>query len=122
MIKIENNQIFSDSGKLIHRVGSDIYFRKGMILPSQSIDDYEEVDEIPPFTKAQYDGMVAKLVRERYTESEEFAIQRKAINATFSPSAISEDNVVMSEYREYNEFVEECKQKAKNPKLYSQTE
>lgn len=122
MIKTENNQIFSDSGKFIHRLGSDTYFRKGMILPSQRIDEFEEVDEIPAYTKVQYDEMVAKLVREKYSESEEFAIQRKAINEAFSPSPLTSDSIAMAEYREYNSFVEECKVKAKDPKLYSQEE
>lgn len=122
MITIENNQVFSDDGKYVHRKGTDLYFKRAMILPSQSIDDFEEVNELPPYTKTEYDAKVAELVREKYSESEEFAIQRKAINAAFSPSPVNKDNKAISEYREYNEFVEECKQKAKNPKLYSQTE
>lgn len=106
----------------IHKKGTDTYVKSIMMLPSDSINDYEEVDEIPPFTKSQYDEKVAQLVRERYSESEEFAIQRKAINEAFSPSAISEGSEAMSEYREYNEFVEECKKKAKNPELYKTIE
>lgn len=122
MIVIQDKQAFSDNGKYIHVKGTETYFKKAFILPSQTIEDFEEVDEIPPYTKSQYDAKVAELVREKYSESEEFAIQRKAINEAFSPSAISDNSEAMTEYREYNEFVEECKKKAKNPELYKTTE
>ena len=122
MIIIQDKQVFSDSGKYIHRKGTDSYFKRSFILPSQTIEDFEEVDEIPPFTKSEYDAKVAELVREKYTESEEFAIQRKAINEAFSPSTASADSSAMTEYREYNSFVEECKQKAKDPELYARAD
>ena len=121
MVKIENNQVFSTEGKLIHRVGTNIYFKRGAILNPDSITDYEEVDEEPAYTKEEYDNKVAELVRSKYSESEEFAIQRKAINAAFSPSTVSAKNA-LSEYSMYNEFVEECKQSAKNPLLYKNEE
>lgn len=114
-------KLSSDKG-YIHKKGTDTYVKSIIMLPSDTIEDYEEVDEKPPFTKEEYDKMVAKLVRERYTESEEFAIQRKAINEAFSPSTISADSLAMQEYQEYNSFVEECKQKAKDPKLYKTEE
>ncbi|MBD5381951.1 hypothetical protein [Clavibacter sp.] len=117
MVKIENNQIFSTEGKIIHRIGTDTYFKRGTAIISDSVANYEEVDEIPPYTKESYDKKVDELVRSRYSESEEFAIQRKAINAAFSPSTASAESA-LSEYQAYNEFVEDCKQKAKNPELY----
>ena len=48
-----------------------------------------------------YENLVNHLVRERYTDSEEFAILRKAING------------ITDEYYIYNTYVEECKVKAK---------
>lgn len=118
MVTIENNQVFSSEGKFIRRIGSDAFFKRGTALLSDSASDYEEVDEIPPFSKAQYDSKVAELVRERYTESEEFAIQRKAINAAFSPSVASADSMALAEYQAYNAFVDDCKLRAKDPQLY----
>lgn len=117
MILIENYQVFSTEGKFIHRISTDTYFKRGITLPSDNVDDFEEVDEIPPYTKEEYDLKVATLVRERYSESEEFAIQRKAINAAFSPNVANAESA-LTEYQEYNTFVEECKLKAKNPELY----
>jgi hypothetical protein len=48
-----------------------------------------------------YEKLVNQLVRERYTESEEFAILRKAVNG------------ITDEFLIYNTYVEECKAKAK---------
>ena len=47
MIVIEKNQAFSDSGKCIHRLGSDSYFKKCTVLSGESEANFEEVDEIP---------------------------------------------------------------------------
>ena len=110
-------QLNADKG-YIHKIGSDTYVKSIIILPEEGVDLYEEVSEIPAFTKSEYDAKVAELVRQRYSESEEFAIQRKAINEAFSPSTVSADSSAMKEYQEYNSFVEECKQIAKNPELY----
>lgn len=103
----------------IHKVGTDTYVKSIIMFPSDTMDMYEEVDEKPAYTKEQYDNKVAELVRQRYTESEEFAIQRKAINAAFSPSTFSmESEKSLAEYQEYNAYVDECKQRAKDPELY----
>lgn len=119
MIQIQNNQVYSTSGKFVHRIGTDNYFKRGTTLSTDTAANFEEVDEIPPYTKAEYDAKVAELVRERYTESEEFALQRKAINVAFSASTLSADsNTALEEYAAYNTFVEECKQRAKDAELY----
>lgn len=103
----------------LHKIGTDTYVKKCILLPNLSVEDYEEVDSIPPYTKDEYDKKVAELVRERYSADEEFAIQRKMMNTMLSPTAISEDaNTAAKEYREYNNFVNECKQKAKDANLY----
>lgn len=124
MIKIENRQVYSTDGKYVHRLGTDLYFRRGTTLGTDTEADFEEADEIPPYTKAEYDAKVAELVRERYTESEEFALQRKAINAAFSPSTLSDggNGSALEEYSAYNSYVEECKARAKVPALYERTE
>lgn len=111
----------------IHRMG---------MLPSDTIDDFEEVLEVPAFTKAQYDEKVAQLVRQKYSESEEFAIQRKYINTLGGVGSVEVaahigevagvegvthlDGVsaAIAEYVEYNDYVEKCKEDAKNPELY----
>ena len=95
----------------IHKLGTDTYVKSIVILSSESIEAYEEVMEIPPFTKAEYDAKVAELVRQKYTESEEFAIQRKMLNTLLSPMSMSEDSAekASAEYGAYNSYVEQCK-------------
>lgn len=121
MIVIENKQVFSDEGKYIHRLGTETYFKRSMVLPDDTMEDFEEVDELPKFTKAEYDQKVSELIRERYTDSEEFAIQRKMINATNAdvPYSDIETSKAIAEYETYNLYVEECKVRAKNPDLYN---
>lgn len=53
------------------------------------------------YSNIKYEALVNKLVREKYTDSEEFAILRKAINEK------------TNEYYIYNAYVEECKVRAK---------
>lgn len=116
MIVIENNQVYSDEGKYIHRLGTETYVKRSTTLPTDTPELFEEVDELPPYTKEEYDAKVAELIRERYSASEEFAIQRKMINATNAPTP---ETKAIEEYDAYNSFVEECKIKAKNPDLYT---
>ena len=98
----------------LHKLNSDVYFKKGIILPTDTIDMYEEVNEIPPYTKADYDKKVSELVRERYSDSEEFAIQRKMLNSINGET----DAKAIEEYEAYNAFVNECKERAKDAELY----
>ena len=88
--------------------------------------------EISGISKAQRDEMTDSLVRERYTDSKEFAIQRKMLNALIKmlnalmqPMTLcdedSADNAA-EEYAAYNAYVEECKTRAKDPALYTKQE
>lgn len=106
MIKIENNQVYSTEGKLIHRVGTEIYFKRGTTLPSDGAEDYEEVDEVPPYTKEEYDAKVAELIHERYSADEETSL----INNMLDENPTEEH---IAEYRAYQAFRAECKQLAK---------
>lgn len=54
------------------------------------------------YSKITYERLVNKLVKEKYSDSEEFAILRKAIGNPYN-----------AEYVEYNAYVEECKEIAK---------
>ena len=54
------------------------------------------------YSTITYDELVNGMVREKYSDSEEFAILRKAIN-----------NPTLEEYVAYNTYVEDCKTKAK---------
>lgn len=52
------------------------------------------------YDKSSYEQLVNKLVKERYSDSDEFAILRKAING------------ITEEFLTYNTYVEECKVRA----------
>lgn len=53
------------------------------------------------YRDTSYNDLVNGMVREKYTESEEFAILRKSVNG------------INKEFIEYNTYVEECKVKSK---------
>lgn len=93
------------------------------------ISDWEEVPaaDIPPYTKAEYDAKVSEMVRGRYSADEEFALQRKMIDALLNPAPMTLDEsdtpsvpAAVSEFNTYNAYVEECKARAKDPALYTQ--
>lgn len=114
MVILTNIYAYSDTGKTIHRIGSDAYGSKITLLNGDTASSFEEVDEVPRYTKAEYDAKVAELVRRRYTDNEEFALQRKMLNTLLSPATLSEDAAesAADEYAEYNAYVEQCKVRA----------
>lgn len=46
MIQIKDKQIFS-TDKYLHRLGTEVYFKRCFMLPTDKKEDFEEVDEIP---------------------------------------------------------------------------
>lgn len=90
-------------------------------IPVEEAVLWEEVavEDMPPYTKTQYDEKVAQLVRARYSESEEFAIQRKMLNVMLNPEpmlldadgteATTTSDKAVEEYNAYNTYVEQCK-------------
>lgn len=103
----------SDGANILHRVGSTEYPEmRRMTVRAEDVDVWEEIGR-PAYTKAEYDAKVAELIRARYSADEEFALHRKAINAAFTPSVTDADAKAMDEYREYNDYAEECKRRAR---------
>lgn len=47
MIVITESEVYSDAGKLVHRIGTDSYFTRCVKLSDDVDTDFEEVDEIP---------------------------------------------------------------------------
>lgn len=47
MIQIQNNEVFSDQNKYVHRLGTDQYFRRSFTLSGDTAEKFEEVDSIP---------------------------------------------------------------------------
>lgn len=44
MIVITESEVYSDSGKLVHRIGTESYFKRCIKLPDDISTDFEEVD------------------------------------------------------------------------------
>lgn len=47
MIQITDKEIYSDSDKFVHRLGTESYFKRSMILPGDDASKFEEVDSVP---------------------------------------------------------------------------
>lgn len=47
MIQIQNNEVFSDQNKYVHRLGTEQYFRRSFTLSGDTVEKFEEVDSIP---------------------------------------------------------------------------
>lgn len=89
----------ADPDGWIHRIGSDTYAKR-ILVTVEAISNYEEVTQKPAYTKAEYDARVNDLIRQRYSESEEFAILRQR-------------DIKPAEYSAYYAHCEECKELAK---------
>lgn len=46
-VQVEHNIVYSDAGKIVHRIGTDVYFRKAVALTEDKPENFEEVDEVP---------------------------------------------------------------------------
>lgn len=79
------------------------------LADGKTADDYEELDALPAYTKAEYDAKVEELIRARYTASEVEGIYRKVLSG---------DEKAKGELEVFNAYAEQCKAEAKNPELY----
>lgn len=46
-IQIKNGIIYSDEGKIVHKIGTDEYFSRATALTEDKPEHFEEVDEVP---------------------------------------------------------------------------
>lgn len=100
MIEIKNNEVTSTNGRLIHRLGTDTYFRRSTVLSTDTVEDFEEVDRAPAYTTSEYEARVSELIRGRYTLDAELAILRQRDSKP-------------EEFAAYNNFADECKSRAR---------
>lgn len=96
---IIGKEIVAAEGKWLHRIGSEAYFKRA-IIGTADLSEYEEVDELPKYTDAEYSERVNALIRERYSESAELSILRQRDEKP-------------SQFAEYFAFCEACKSRAK---------
>ena len=113
---IDGNRIAAEEGKTLRRiadkaeVGTEyflgyIYYIGGVRLNEPRLEvpeDYEELtfEEIEQEKEAAYPILVEQYIRERYTVSDELALQRQR-------------NEKKAAFDEYYAFCEECKKKAR---------
>ena len=100
MIQITSKEVYSDSGKFVHRLGTESYFKRSTLLPGDTVGKFEEVDEIPEETGTNYNEEVNSMIRQRYSLSEELAILRQRDSKP-------------DEFDAYNEYAEYCKVEVK---------
>ncbi len=100
MIQITSKEVYSDSGKFIHRLDTGSYFKRSTLLPGDTIDKFEEVDEVPEEPEINYNDEVNNMIRARYSLSEELAILRQRDSKP-------------DEFNAYNEYAEYCKSEVK---------
>ena len=92
-------EIVAAEGKWLHRIGTEAYFKRA-IMGKNGMVDFEEVDEVPKYTDAEYSERVNALIRERYSDSEELSILRQRDEKP-------------TEFAEYYTYCEDCKKRAK---------
>lgn len=97
---ITSKEVYSDSGKFVHRLGTESYFKRSTLLPGDTAGKFEEVDEIPEETGTSYNEEVNSMIRQRYSLSEELAILRQRDSKP-------------DEFEAYNEYAEYCKVEVK---------
>lgn len=104
--------ISTDSEHILHRKGSDDYatIRKAI---TANPEDWEEIaiEDIPPYTIAEYNAKVAELIHERYDADKEMSLINNMMEA--EPTEAHK-----AEYSAYQAYRAECKQRAKDPALY----
>lgn len=112
---ISNNlvEISTDSEHILHKIGNKDYpIIRRIIVHENRVSDLEEVDatSAPFYMEDERDAKIEELIRQRYSAGKEFAIQRKAINVLMSPATLSDEDAEssLSEYSDYNAYVEEC--------------
>ena len=101
MIQVTGKEVYSDSDKFVHRLGTESYFKRSTLLPGDTVDKFEEVDEVPEETGTSYNEEVNNMIRQRYSLSEELAILRQR-------------DTEPEEFAAYNEYAEYCKVEVKN--------
>ena len=77
MIQITDKEITSTDGKYVHRLGTDVYFKRATKLPADTPEMFEEADSIPEPPAFDYKEKVVEKIREKYSVDDELAILRQ---------------------------------------------
>ena len=104
--------VSTDNTHILHFKGSDSYSPIKR-LTTANPEDWEEIaiEDIPPYTIAEYNAKVAELIHERYDADKEMSLINNMMEA--EPTEAHK-----AEYIAYQASRAECKQRAKGPALY----
>lgn len=94
-------QLDTDQGHILHKVGSDNYteIRHAMVKDPEAWEEIAVAD-IPPYTKAEYDAEVERLIALRYSHGKETEINRERDDKP-------------ERFAAYIAYVEQCKAEAR---------
>lgn len=98
--------ISTDNTHILHRKGSDDYATIRKAITSNP-EDWEEIaiEDIPPYTNAQYAAKVSELIHQKYSLDDEIALRA---NLEDDPTEKR-----TNEFAEYLAFRKQCKEEAK---------
>lgn len=104
--------VSTDNTHILHFKGGDSYSPIKR-LTTANPEDWEEIaiEDIPRYTIAEYNAKVAELIHERYDADKEMSLINNMMEA--EPTEAHK-----AEYRAYQAYRAECKQRAKDPALY----
>ena len=98
--------VSTDNNHILHFKGSDNYnpIRK---LTTANPEDWEEIaiEDIPPYTNAEYAAKVSELIHQKYSLDDEIALRA---NLEDDPTEKRKN-----EFAEYLAFRKQCKEEAK---------
>lgn len=100
MIQITDKEITSTEGKYVHRIGTDVYFKRATKLPTDTAEMFEEVDVLPSMTETEYKEKIVERIREKYSLNDELGILRQR-------------DTKPEEYQAYFDYVESVKTEVK---------
>ena len=99
-------EISTDASHIIHRIGGEDYpiLRRAIVTDPE---EWEEVavEDIPPYTNAQYAAKVSELIHQKYSLDDEIALRA---NLEDDPTEKR-----TNEFAEYLAFRKQCKEEAK---------
>ncbi len=99
-------ELSTDAAHILHKKGSEDYPEVRRLM-TRDADSYEEVavKDIPPYTAKEYAEEVSRLIRERYSADDEFALINNVM------AGVTDKR--QSEYAAYTEYRDKCKVQAK---------
>ena len=99
-------EISTDASHIIHRIGGEDYpiLRRAIVTDPE---EWEEVpvEDIPPYTNAEYAAKVSELIHQKYSLDDEIALRA---NLEDDPTEKR-----TNEFAEYLAFRKQCKEEAK---------